>query len=84
MESSSLMLAVDSPIERAKYLRQDAYIALGTSGLAVLVLGLHASGRSRTAYGLAMGGAIVTGVVTFARMLSAANRLERSAYPGSV
>ena len=80
--TAGLMLGTESDLERSKLIRFDAYMALGTSALAILVLGLHASGRSRAAYGIAMTGTAVTGAVGFARLLTAANRLERVYYMG--
>ncbi len=81
--TASLMMSTESRVQQASYMRTDAYMALGTSVFAILVLGLHATGRSRAAYGLAMVGTAATGVASFARLLGAANRLERSAYPGA-
>jgi len=80
MTDSLLMIGAESDLERSKLIRFDAYMALATGSLAVLVLGLHAAGRSRAAYGIAMAGTAVTGGVSFFRLLSAANRLERIAY----
>lgn len=82
--TTELMLTQTSQVERARLMRVDAYMALGTSLFAVTVLALHATGRHRAAYGLAIAGTAATGVASFARLYGAANRLERSAYPGNV